>query len=72
MEEINYKKKDAEAIMAYLKNNEGDVEVSDIMEKSGACKLRVYTILFEMTMQGVIAVVRESAFGAPESVRLVM
>jgi len=71
MEFIDYKKRDTDAIMTYLKNQEGEVEVSDIITKSGADKLRGYPILFELDMHGLLTIVRHSAFGAPEAVRLV-
>ncbi len=66
----NYHKKDTEAILAYLRSKEGVVEVSDIIDSSGANKLRVHPILFELTAQGIVEVVRESEFGSAESVRL--
>jgi len=71
MEDINYKKLDEDAIMAFLKNNEGDVKVASIITDSGANKLRVYNILFEMEQKGIIIVTQKSELGTPELVKLV-
>ena len=68
MEDINYKKQDENAIMAFIKNNDGEVEVGDIINKSGASKLRVYSILFEMASRGEITITRQSELGTPEAV----
>lgn len=68
MEDINYKKQDENAIMAFIKKNDGEVEVGDIINKSGASKLRVYSILFEMASRGEITITRQSELGTPEAV----
>lgn len=72
MEDINYKKQDEDAIMAFIKKNGGEVEVNDIIIKSGANKLRVYSILFEMVSRGEISITRQSELGTPEAVKRVI
>lgn len=71
METVNYKNQDKEAIIAFLKKNDEDVEVAELIEYSGAEKLRVYSILFELTLEGVLSVTRKSVYGAPEAVKLI-
>ena len=45
--------------------------MADIMQHSGAEKLRVHTILFEECMAGRMEAVEEGPFGSPRVVRLV-
>ena len=45
--------------------------VNDIIEKSGAEKLRIYSILFEESQAGHVEFIDEEYFGAPKSVRLI-
>ncbi len=68
MEDINYKKQDQDAIMAFISRTDGEVEVDDIIFNSGANKLRVYSILFEMASRGEITITRQSELGTPEAV----
>jgi len=67
----NYKAKDREAILAYLRSRDGQSSVDDIIANAGAEKLRVYPILQELMLAGVIKVLEEEALGAPASVKLV-
>lgn len=71
MEEINYKELDRKAILNYLASQQGDVEVEKVLSDSGADQLRVYTILFELELDGIIKVVRANDLGTPEIVKLV-
>lgn len=71
MEEVDYKKQDEYAIMSFIQKSGGNVEVTDIIFKSGANKLRVYTILYEMAMRGIILVTRQSELGTPEAVEFI-
>ena len=66
----NMKEQDRRKILDFMKGR-AEVMVSDIMQNSGAERLRVYTILFEEEQKGRVKVVRESAMGAPEIVSLV-
>ncbi len=69
IEEINYKEIDRKAILEYMKGK-AEVHVDDIVDNSGAEKLRVYAILFEEERDGYVVVVRASRWGAPEIVTL--
>jgi len=71
MEEINYKEQDRKAILSYLGIQQGDVEVEKVLSDSGADRLRVYTTLFELELEGIIKVVRANDLGTPEIVKLV-
>lgn len=69
--EINYKKEDTAKIVAYLRarSNE-EVPVDGIMLNSGAERLCVYPILFEMEQDGIIEVTERELLGTPSKVRL--
>lgn len=71
MEGINYKEQDRQAILNYLASQNEDVEVEKVLSESGADRLRVYTLLFELELEGVIKVVRANDLGTPEIVTLV-
>ena len=47
MKEINYKKIDRKLILEYVEKQGGQCSVQDIINNSGAEKLRVYNILSE-------------------------
>ena len=68
---MNYKEIDREKIMSYIASKGGECSVADIMRESGAEQLRVYTLLFEESLAGRVAYVKESKLGAPEVVKLV-
>ncbi len=67
--DANYKEIDRKAILEYMKGK-AEVCVDDIMENSGAERLRVYSILFEEEQAGYVVVVKASSWGAPEIVSL--
>ncbi|MBR3940157.1 MAG: hypothetical protein IKJ67_09345 [Bacteroidales bacterium] len=68
-EDINYKEQDRNAILAYLAGGKC-TQVGDIIKYSGANKLRVYTILFELEQEDKIVVMNTEKFGSPKAVKL--
>lgn len=70
MEDINYKEIDRKAIFDYLSSQGGEIKVADVITNSGANRLRVYPILFELQMEGKLEVVQASELGTPITVRL--
>ncbi len=71
MEEVNYKVLDEKAVMAYLENNKGILDVDDIINNSGANRLRVYPILIELFFANKLEIVQASELGSYEKVRYV-
>lgn len=69
-EDMNNKEKDMAAIVNYLQGR-GVVEVEEILEQSGAERLRVYPILFELEQEGLIEVVEREAPGGTKKVTYV-
>ncbi len=69
IDEVNYKEMDRKTILEYLKGK-AEVHVDDIMENSGAERLRVYSILFEEEQDGYVVVVKANQWGTPEIVSL--
>lgn len=65
----NLKEKDRQKILDYMKGR-AEVMVNDIIDNSGAEKLRVYSILFEEEQRGRVHVVKTVGMGAPEIVTL--
>lgn len=65
----NYKQLDRERILSYLNVNPVST-VDTIIEHSGAEKLRVYPILFELNQEKIIRVVEKTEWGAPVKVIL--
>lgn len=70
MEDINYKELDRKAIVNYLTGADGEVEVPKLIAESGANKLRVYTLLYELWREGVVKITQETELGTPEKVAL--
>lgn len=70
MEEINYKEQDRKAILDYLSKKKGEVDVPVLMAESGANRLRVYNLLWELEHDGTIVVTRQTELGTPEAVEL--
>ena len=66
---MNYKQLDRERILSYLKANPIST-VDAIIEHSGAEKLRIYPILFELNQENIIRAVEETEWGAPVKVVL--
>ena len=69
MSQPDYKALDIQKIKTFIKaHGDAVVTVKDIMEQSGAEKLRVYPILFELEQDSWLEVIEESELGAPVSV----
>lgn len=66
---ISNKEKDRELILDYLKNH-GVVSVQDVIDNSGADRLRVYPILYEEILKGTVIVLKEESLGAPSVISL--
>lgn len=66
----NLKEVDRKRIIDYMKGR-AEVMVQDIIDNSGADKLRVYPLLFEEAQNGHVKVVKEGYWGNPEIVSLV-
>lgn len=63
--EINYKLSDTRKIISYIQSSPNAVDVEDIIQNSGADKLRVYPALFELEQNGIIEVLEREELGAP-------
>ena len=66
---MDYKERDTVSIMNYLQGKKA-VKVEDIIAESGAEKLRVYTILFELEQANLIVVLEHETLGAPKVVKI--
>ena len=66
-EDMNNKEKDMAAIVNYLQGR-GAVEEEEILEQSGAERLRVYPVLFELEQEGLIEVVEREPLGGAKKV----
>ena len=67
--EKNYKVADTRKITPYIISQPENVSVDDIIQNSGADKLRVYPALFELEQNGFLEVVEREELGAPLVVR---
>ena len=67
--EENYKIKDKQAVVDFLAGK-GAVAVGAIIAEAGADRMRVYPILQELMLDGVIAIVDRETLGAPKTVVL--
>lgn len=66
---MSYKQQDRDRILSYLQTHPVST-VDAIIRESGAERLRVYPILFELSLESVIRVVEESEWGAPVKVAI--
>ena len=66
---MNYKQQDRDKILSYLQTHSVSI-VDDIVNQSGAERLRVYPILFELRQEKIIQILEESEWGAPVKVAL--
>ena len=66
---MNYKQQDRDKILSYLQARPIST-VDAIIQESGAERLRIYSILFELSQEKRIRVVEESEWGAPVKVEL--
>lgn len=69
VEDMNNKEKDIAAIVNYMQGKK-TVKVDDIIKESGAEKLRVYPILFELEQEHIIDVLQRAPLGSAEIVKL--
>ena len=67
---MNYKQQARDIILIYLQTHPIST-VDAIFQESGAERLRVYPILFELSQEKIIRVVEESEWGAPVMVELI-
>lgn len=71
LKNMNYKEKDTKSILAYLETVGGESSVDEIIKQSGAEKLRVYPILFELEQRGVVRRTKTTMWGAIDRVKLI-
>ena len=67
--DINYKIIDTQRIIDYITSFPKGVSVEEIIQNSGAEKLRVYPALFELEQSGFLEVLKREELGAPIMVR---
>lgn len=68
---MNYKIIDTQRIVDYINSFSGSaISVEEILQHSGADKLRVYPALFELEQDGWLEVVEREELGAPTVVRV--
>lgn len=69
--DANYKIIDTRRIVDYIDSfSNSAIPVEDIIQNSGADKLRVYPALFELEQSGWLEVVEREELGAPAVVRV--
>lgn len=61
--DMDYKQQDALRILDYLRRYPDGVSVDDIIEHSGADRLRVYPALFELEQDGQLEVLEREMLG---------
>ena len=66
---MDYKQQDRDKILSYLQAHPIST-IDAIIQESGAERLRIYPILFELNQEKRIRVVEESEWGAPVKVEL--
>ena len=66
---MDYKQQDRDKILSYLQAYPIST-VDAIIQESGAERLRVYPILFELSQEKIIRILEESEWGAPVKVEL--
>lgn len=69
MDNVNQKIIDTQRVINYINSFLDNVRVEDIIQNSGADKLRVYPALFELEQSGFLEVVEREELGAPLIVR---
>lgn len=67
----DYKQRGAQRILCYLRQHPAGILVENILKYSGAERLRVYPVLFELEQEGRIEVLEREELGAAWIVRLV-
>ena len=66
---IDYKALDTQKVVDYILSFSEEILVVNIIQNSGADKLRVYPALFELEQNGFLEVVEREELGAPLVVR---
>lgn len=65
---MNRKEQDKRCVLEYIQaKNEPVISVAEVMDLSGVDSLRVFTILYELCLEGLLEVHQSSPWGAPES-----
>lgn len=67
--DVNYKIIDTQRIIDYIVSFPEGLSVEEIIQNSGAEKLRVYPALFELEQSGFLEVLEREELGAPLVVR---
>ena len=70
IEELDVKAQDKVKILEYMRTKK-EVAVLDLIEHSGANRLRVYPLLYELQLENKLMVVEEEKLGSPKVVSLV-
>ena len=66
---MDYKQQDRDKILSYLQAHPIST-IDAIIQESGAERLRIYPILFELNQEKKIRILEESEWGAPVKVEL--
>lgn len=66
---MNHKLQDRQRILSFLEAHPVTT-VEAITRESGANRLRIHPLLFELAQENIIQVVEESGWGAPTAVKL--
>lgn len=70
MDEQDFKEIDRRKIVDFL-TGKNAVAIDDIIAQSGASRLRIYPVLFELQQAGILKVLQNSDLGTPQMVALV-
>lgn len=68
---MNYANLDRLKILDYLEKCGNEASVVDIIAYSGAEKLRVYSLITKMELNGEIEILEKTSFGAPLYIKIV-
>lgn len=68
---MNYANLDRLKIVDYLERCGNEASVVDIIAYSGAEKLRVYSLITKMELNGEIEILEKTSFGAPMYIKIV-
>lgn len=68
---MNYADLDRFKILDYVERCGNEASVIDIITYSGAEKLRVYSLITKMELNGEIKVLERTPFGAPTCVKII-
>lgn len=68
---MNYANLDRLKILDYLEKCGNEASVVDIIVYSGAEKLRVYSLITKMELNGEIKILEKTSFGAPLYIKIV-